>query len=68
MGLSLKFEFATSNRIIFGDGTLEKIEGIGAKLGRKALVICGSGSVSLSRLMGMLKKAGIDNDIFRVSQ
>lgn len=61
------FEFATSNRIIFGAGTLAKIQDIAPQLGHRALLVGGSGSVSLDSLIAVLRNADIPWEVFRVS-
>lgn len=62
----MAFEFATTDRIIFGKGTLSRVREIAPALGRKALIVCGSGSVPIDPVTGSLKAAGMDWDIFRV--
>lgn len=61
-----KFEFSTSERIIFGNGTLSRMSALAPSFGRQALIVCGSGSVSLERLFQFLNDAGISREIFRV--
>jgi alcohol dehydrogenase class IV len=68
MGVGLNFEFATSNNIIFGDGSLTRVGEIGATFGRKALIVCGSGSVPVDSMVGLLENEKIEPIIFRVSQ
>ena len=38
----MRFEFATANRILFGEGALAEIGGIALALGSRALVVTGS--------------------------
>ncbi len=61
------FEFVTSKRIIFGKGAISKVREISPELGRKALIVCGSGSVSLETLTELLKAGGVPSDVFRVT-
>ncbi len=62
----MKFEFATSNRIIFGNGTLSEIGQIAADFGKQALVVAGGGSVSTEKVIQYLRGAGVNAEIFRV--
>lgn len=62
----MNFEFVTSDQIIFGKGSLEKTGAIGRGFGEKALMVCGSGSVSIEGLSRVLNQAGIEWDVFRV--
>jgi alcohol dehydrogenase class IV len=62
----MSFEFVTSDRIIFGNGSLAKAGEIGRGFGGKALLVCGGGSVSLAPLSRVLEEAGIAWEVFRV--
>ena len=62
----LGFDFSTSDRIIFGNGTLSRIASIAPDFGSRAIIICGSGSVSLENLFQFLHDAGVSSEIFRV--
>lgn len=66
MGLSMNFEFATADRIIFGQGTLRKVREIAPGFGEKALIVCGSGSVPLDPVLEPLAAAGVAWEVFRV--
>ena len=61
------FEYATSERIIFGNGTLSKVEEIAPRLGRSALVVKGGGSVSVDHLVNMLDQAKVSHEVFTVT-
>jgi len=61
-----KFEFSTSDRIIFGNGALSKVASIAPNFGKRALIVCGSGSVPLDNLFQFLNDAGVAGEIFRV--
>ena len=63
----MAFEFATSDRIIFGKGAISKIEEIAPGFGRKALIVCGSGSVKLDPVTEVLESAHIAWESFRVT-
>lgn len=60
------FEFATADRIIFGNGSLGKIGEIASGLGSKTLIVTGSGSVSLDPLTSILNRVNISWVVFRV--
>lgn len=62
----MMFEFATSGRIIFGNGSLDKVGEIAHGFGNKGLVVTGSGSVPLTPLLDVLVGAGVAVEIFRV--
>lgn len=62
------FEFVTSNRIIFGNGALDKVREIVPSFGEKALVVGGSGSVPLDILLTILEESGVKYEIFRVGK
>lgn len=62
----MRFEFATSDRIIFGNGTLAEVGRIARELGSKALIVCGGGSVPLDGLKDTLAAADIETVVFRV--
>lgn len=66
MELNTVFEFVTADRIVFGNGAVEKIKSIAQKFGRHALLVCGSGSVPIERISSKLREAGISFDLFRV--
>ena len=61
-----KFEFSTSDRIIFGNGSLSRVAALAPNFGKRALIVCGSGSVSLENLFKFLNDAGVPGEIFRV--
>jgi len=66
MGLSMGFEFVTSDRIIFGNGSLSKVREIAPSFGRKVVIVSGSGSVPLDDLFEILNSVGVDWEVFRV--
>lgn len=66
MDLNAVFEFVTADRIIFGNGAVEKIYPIAQSFGKRALLVCGSGSVPIKKVERILREAGISFDIFRV--
>lgn len=66
MDLKADFEFVASDRIIFGNGAVEKINPVAQSFGKRALLVCGSGSVPIGRIEKILTETGISFDIFRV--
>ena len=60
------FEYASPNRIFFGEGMLSKAGAIASGFGEKALIVTGSGSVPLDGLFQSLEVAGIRGDVFQV--
>ena len=63
----MNFEFATSEQILFGNGSLEKIGALCTRFGKRVIVISGSGSVSISGLMTFLKNEGLDVETYPVT-
>lgn len=64
--MSLKFEFATATRIIFGAGTLKQVGDEVKSFGRRALVVTGSDGQRAEQLTASLAGAGVDAAIFSV--
>jgi alcohol dehydrogenase class IV len=62
----MRFEFATTRRIIFGPGRIEEIGPIAAGMGSRALVVIGSGSERAAGLLDLLRNAGLELITFRV--
>jgi alcohol dehydrogenase class IV len=62
----MEFEFVTSDRIIFGNGSLSKVREIAPSFGRKVVIVSGSGSVPLDDLFEILNSVGVDWEVFRV--
>lgn len=56
----MQFEFATANRIIFGNGKIREIGKITKKKGSKAFIVCGSSLDRYSNLITALSTQGID--------
>ena len=55
----MRFEFATANRILFGEGTLADIGGIALALGARALVVTGFTPDRAASLLALLQQAGV---------
>jgi len=66
MALGTDFEFVTSERIVFGNGTLAQIKDAAQEFGQKVLLVCGSGSVPMDKLFNFLEDGDITCEIFRV--
>lgn len=62
----MSFEYASPNRIFFGEGMLSKAGAISSEFGERALIVTGSGSVPMDGLLQNLKAAGITGVVFRV--
>lgn len=56
----MQFEFATANRIIFGNGKIREIGKITKNKGSKAFIVCGSSLDRYSNLITALSTQGID--------
>jgi alcohol dehydrogenase class IV len=63
----MHFEFATSNRILFGQGTLKEAAPIVAAFGRRALVVVGSTTDQATNLIDQLKALQVEAVTFSVS-
>ena len=55
----MRFEFATSTRIIFGRGTLQEIGRLAREFGRHALVVTGRDLARAQPLLDQIRAAGI---------
>ncbi|MFZ3071533.1 MAG: iron-containing alcohol dehydrogenase [Anaerolineaceae bacterium] len=63
----MKFEFATAQRIIFGPGAAKDIGKLSQQFGRQALLVCGSGAVSLEPVLISLAEAEMSVSQFKVT-
>ena len=63
---TMRFEFATANRVIFGPGTVREAGPLAAELGRRALVVVGRSAVRAEPLMALLREHGVDAIVFSV--
>jgi len=64
--VSVRFEFATATRIIFGAGKLKEIGPIAATTGRHALIVQGGNADRSLRLRSMLEEASIGYSTFEI--
>ena len=62
----MQFEFATANRIIFGEGVLGQVGERAAEFGQRALVVCGRSVERAKGLRDILKASGVNSQIFSV--
>jgi len=63
---TMKFEFTTATRILFGTGRLNEIGGLAKSLGKRALVITGRNPQRAERFLGLLTQQGVATAVFRV--
>lgn len=59
------FEFATANRIIFGNETLSELPAVALEFGNCVLVVHGSGGANPERLLDLLAKPGLTRKTFQ---
>jgi alcohol dehydrogenase class IV len=63
----MRFEFATTTRIVFGMGTLTEAGPLTATFGKRAFVVTGSTANRAATLLEKLRGQGIEATIFCVS-
>jgi alcohol dehydrogenase class IV len=61
------FDFSTSNRILFGNGTLQQAGGLAFNLGRRALLVTGKGGADPASLIASLEAAEVSWDQFSIT-
>lgn len=62
----MRFEFATTGRIIFGPGTLLEIGDLAAMMGRRAFLITGNNADRAAPVIEHLKKQGVATSQFAI--
>ena len=62
----MQFEFATANRIIFGNGTINQVDALSKSIGRRAIVVCGNSIHRAEPLFEQLSHVGIDFIMFQI--
>lgn len=67
MGLSMRFEFATATRIIFGSGTLPEAAPLAASFGTRAFVVTGHDTKRAAALLEYLSAEGMKATVLRVT-
>ncbi|MCE1248880.1 MAG: iron-containing alcohol dehydrogenase [Firmicutes bacterium] len=64
----MNFEFYTASQIIFGEGTLSRTGPLASKMGKKALIVLGGGSLRkngiIGRLTEFLNSAGVKSGFY----
>lgn len=68
MTQSIRFEFATAQRIVFGAGTVRQLGDIARGLGKRALVVTGRNFQRAEPVILGLRKAGIDTLLCSVTE
>jgi len=63
----MRFEFATSARIIFGMGTLQELGPVAKKFGQKAFLVSGQGGANPETVIDLLQGQGVECTQFSVS-
>lgn len=63
----MRFEFATTARILFGAGTLREVGPIAAEMGSQALVVTGGTAERAAHLVAALGEHGIETVAFSVA-
>jgi alcohol dehydrogenase class IV len=61
------FEFGTSARILFGNGTIREIGPIAAAFGQRALLASGAPDAETDSILTFLRAAGVTADQYRVA-
>lgn len=64
----MKFQYANPTRLVFGAGSLDRLGAETARMGTRALVVIGGGSIqrsgTLDRALASLKGAGVEATVF----
>jgi alcohol dehydrogenase class IV len=63
-GSVIRFEFSTTSRIIFGEGSLQDIGPVAAGMGRRVLAVTGKSNPQVSTLLETLDAHGIEHRRF----
>src|SRR5690349_15176863 len=63
----MRFEFATSARVIFGAGTLNEIGPLAASFGRRALVVTGRDAKRAGQVLERLSQAGVATTVVTIA-
>ncbi len=62
----IRFEFATTSRIIFGRGTLKEVPALATQMGGRPLVVTGKNTERAAPLLDLLKTTGVQPLAFGV--
>lgn len=63
----MRFEFATAQRILFGEGVVRELGSLARSYGTRALVVTGSHPARAHSLLELLQSAGVQSTLFSVS-
>lgn len=63
----MHFEFSTTGRIIFGNGTIKQLPDYANSLGKNAFIVCGKNTGRIDSIVDTLNSAGIKTSVFSVS-
>jgi alcohol dehydrogenase class IV len=63
----MHFEFSTTGRIIFGNGTIKQLPDYANMLGKSAFIVCGKNTGRIDSIVDTLNSAGIKTSVFGVS-
>lgn len=63
----MRFEFATAQRILFGEGVLQEVGALTATIGRRALVVTGSHPERSRPLLDLLDAADMRTTVFSIA-
>src|SRR3974377_655766 len=63
----MRFEFATATRILFGQGAIKEDAPLAVSFGRRVLIVAGSTSDHVARLVEQLKSRDVEVSTFGVS-
>jgi len=64
--MGLNFEFATSTRIIFENGSFKKVPGFIAEMGTKVFIVTGKNTILAGQLSEWLTEINIQYEIFNI--
>src|SRR5580704_10326989 len=64
---SLRFEFATAGRIVFGPGTVAELGPLARTFGKRAFVVTGKDKIRHAGVIGDLEGAGLRCALFGVA-
>ena len=63
----MHFEFSTTGRIVFGNGTIKELPDYANLLGKNSLIVCGKITGRIDSILDSLNSAGIKTAVFSVS-
>ena len=60
----MHFEFSTTGRIVFGNGTIKQLPNFANSFGKNAFIICGKDTSRIDSIVDTLNQAGIKTSVF----